>query len=178
MGRPPPSSVQRPRRPNLSSLQIPSRSLEDSLPSSTVLDIPSISSPSSTKPGLPPRPSSAKFKPSIRNLLPQRSFKTKILSQEVEKTVLISDAPPSEGSMDKPSTSRSFSLTKVFSSSSAKRINSLPFTPVANSSVQCLWDRNIDDCSNITKSEVHHHITRSFSVPVNAKTGSLRCYNP
>ncbi|KAJ4976524.1 hypothetical protein NE237_001630 [Protea cynaroides] len=168
------SSVQRPRKPNLSSLQIPARSLEDSLPSSTVLDIPSISSPSSTKPGLPPRPSSAKFKPSIRNLLPQRSFKTKILSQEGEKTVLISDAPPSEGSLDKPSTSRSFSLTKVFSSSSAKRTNSLPVTPVASSSVQCVWERNIDDCSNITKSEVHHHITRSFSVPVNAKTGSLR----
>ncbi|KAJ4976580.1 hypothetical protein NE237_001686 [Protea cynaroides] len=122
MGRPPPSSVQRPTRPNLSSLQIPAWSSEDSLPSSTVLDIPSISSPSSTKPGLPPRPSSAKFKPSIRNLLPQWSFKTKILSQEGEKTVLISDAPPSQGSLDKPSTSRSFSLTKVFFSSSSRML--------------------------------------------------------
>ncbi|XP_042518984.1 uncharacterized protein LOC122092765 isoform X2 [Macadamia integrifolia] len=168
------SSVQRPRKPNLSSLQIPARSLEDSLPSSTAIDIPSISSPSSTRPGLPPRPSSAKFKPSIRSLLSQRSFKTKNLFQEGEKTVLISDTPPSEESLDKPSTSRSFSLTKVFSSSSTKRTNSLPVTPVANSSVQSAWERNIDDCSNIIKPEVCHHITRSMSVPVNAKTRSLR----
>ncbi|XP_043689920.1 uncharacterized protein LOC122640743 [Telopea speciosissima] len=167
------SSVQRPRKPSLSSLQIPARSLEDSLPSSTAIDIPSISSPSSTRPGLPPRPSSAKFKPSIRNLLPQRSFKTKNLLQEGEKIVLISDTPPSEGSVDKPSTSRSFSLTKVFSSST-KRTNSLPVTPVANSNVQCSWERNLDNCSNITKSELCHHITRSMSVPVNAKTRTLR----
>ncbi|XP_042500693.1 probable E3 ubiquitin-protein ligase MARCHF10 isoform X2 [Macadamia integrifolia] len=158
-------SVQHSRRPNISSLQIPTRSLEDSLPISTEIDIPSTSSQSSTKSGLPPRSGTAKFKPSIRSLLPQRSTKNKGLSQ---------DTPPSEGSLDKPSTSKSFSLTKVFSLSSAKRTTSLPITPVVNSSAECRQERNLDDSLNITKSKVHRHITRSLSVPANSKTRSLR----
>ncbi|XP_043698735.1 probable E3 ubiquitin-protein ligase MARCHF10 isoform X2 [Telopea speciosissima] len=158
-------SVQHLTRPNLSSLQIPARSLEDSLPISTEIDIPSTLCQSSTKSGLPPRSSSAKFKPSIRGLLPQRSFKTKNLSQ---------DTSPSEGSLDKPSNSKSFFLTKVFSSPSIKSINSLPATPDVNSSADCVQERNLDDSLNITKSKVHPHITRSFSVPVNIKTRSLR----
>ncbi|KAJ4980554.1 hypothetical protein NE237_031391 [Protea cynaroides] len=167
------SSVQLLRQPNLSSLQIPARSLEDSLPSSTAIDIPYTSSPKSTKSLFPPRSSSAKFKPSIRSLLPQRSFKTKNLSQEGEKTVIVPEIAPPEGSLDKPSTSK-FSLTKIFSSSSTKRTNSLPTSPDVNSSAECVQERNLDDSSDITKSEVHHHVTRSFSAPVNTKTRCLR----
>lgn len=82
---------------------------------------------------LPPKPNSAKDKPSTRNLLPQQSFKTKNLPQECERTVLIiPGTPTSEGPQDRPSSSRSFSLTKVFSVS-AKRTHSLPVTPMANS---------------------------------------------
>ncbi|KAF8408764.1 hypothetical protein HHK36_004833 [Tetracentron sinense] len=168
------SSIQHSRRPNLSSLQIPTRSLENTLPSSSRIDIPSVSSPSSMRAGLPPRPNSAKFKP-YRNLLPQRSFKVKNLSHEGEKTVLIiPDTPPSEGPLDKPSTSRSFSLTKVFSSSSAKKTHSLPVTPVANSGPESVQEKNLDVQSHFSNSEVQQHITRSLSVPVNVKNRSLR----
>ncbi|KAJ6332271.1 hypothetical protein OIU76_010625 [Salix suchowensis] len=99
------------RRPNLSSLQIPARS--SSLGTEfTRIEI--TQSPSSAKPGLPPRPNSAKFKSTVKNLLPQRSLKSKILSEDGEKIVLIvPDTPPSDSPADKPSTSRSFSLNKV-----------------------------------------------------------------
>lgn len=114
-----------PRRPNLSSLEIPERSLEAALSDFTKIDIPS---PSSTRAGLPPRPSSAKLKSSVKNMLSQKSFRGKIPSQENEKTVLIiPDVPLS----DKPSTSRSFSLNKLLFSPSTKLVHSLPVTPTA-----------------------------------------------
>ncbi|OVA14985.1 zinc finger protein [Macleaya cordata] len=168
------SPDQHPRRPNLSSLQIPERSIEHALLSSTRIDILS-ASPSSTRSGLPPRPSSAKYKTSVKNLLPQRSFRTKNLSQEGEKTVLlIPEAQLSEGPVEKPSTSRSFSLTKVFSSSMAKGANSLPVTPVASSGVESIQGRHLQNQSDFSKPADQKHITRSLSVPVNVKTTSLR----
>ncbi|KAA8524128.1 hypothetical protein F0562_010441 [Nyssa sinensis] len=161
------------RRPNLSSLEIPARSMENTLSNFTRIDIPSVPSPSpsSTRAGLPPRPNSAKVRSSMRNLLPQRSFRGKNLSQDGEKTVLIiPDTPLS----DKPSTSRSFSLNKVFFSLSTKSVHSLPITPVANSSPESVQERNLDDNSEISKAEGQQLMTRSFSVPVNVKTRSLR----
>ncbi|KAG6744596.1 hypothetical protein POTOM_051232 [Populus tomentosa] len=96
------------RKPSLSSLEIPARSLETEF---TKIEI--AQSPSSAKPGLPPRPSSAKFKSTVKSLLPQRSLKAKNLIQDGEKTVLIvPDTPPSDSPAAKPSTSRSFSLNK------------------------------------------------------------------
>lgn len=126
------SSMQHPRRPNLTTLLIPSRSMESPTPSSTRINITTVSSPNSTRAGLPPRPSPAKSRTlSMKNLLPQRSFKNKSVIPEGEKAVLITPGTPLSGE-DKPSTSsKSFSLSKVFSSS--KRTNSLPVTPVANS---------------------------------------------
>uniref|UniRef100_A0A5B7AVX0 RING-CH-type domain-containing protein n=1 Tax=Davidia involucrata TaxID=16924 RepID=A0A5B7AVX0_DAVIN len=159
------------RRPNLSSLEIPARSVENTLSNFTRIDIPSVPSPSSTRAGLPPRPSSAKFKSSVRNLLPQRSFRGKNLSQDGEKTVLIIPDTPL---LDKPSTSRSFSLNKVFFSFSTKSAHSLPVTPVANSSPESVQERNLDVHSEFSKPEGQQHITRSFSVPVNVKSRSLR----
>lgn len=166
------SLVQQSRRPNLSSLQIPERVLESTFSS----NITSTQSPTSTKAGLPPRPSSAKFKSSMRNLLPQKSFKVKNSYQDGEKTVLIiPDTMPSESSLEKkPSTSRSFSLNKVFFSSSTKSTHSLPVTPIANSGQEIALERNLDRLSNSSDLQVQKHITRSFSVPVDVKVGSLR----
>ncbi|KAJ8642123.1 hypothetical protein MRB53_018817 [Persea americana] len=167
-------SVPLPRRPNLSSLQIPSRSMENPCPSSTRINIPSTASPSATRAGLPPKPTSAKGKPSTRNLLPQRSFRTKNLPPECERTVLIiPGTPTSEEPQDRPFSSRSFSLTKVFSVS-AKRTHSLPVTPMANSGPQPVLEQDMVGHSDSDKPEVHHHIRRSLSVPVIVKTGSLR----
>ncbi|XP_020241405.1 uncharacterized protein LOC109819867 isoform X3 [Asparagus officinalis] len=162
------------RRPNLSSLQIPTRSLENALPSS--------SSTRAGPSGLPPRPNSTKTKSSTKNLLPQRSFKTKSSSiPEGDRTILLFPGiPSSEGQRDKPSISRQFSFSKVFSSVSglsAKRTHSLPTTPIANSGaalVDSTHDRHVIDMPNLDKQQVHTHISRSFSVPGNVKGKRLQ----
>ncbi|KAK2982152.1 hypothetical protein RJ640_028723 [Escallonia rubra] len=158
---------QQSRRPNLSTLQIPTRSLENTLSNFTRVDIPS---PSSTRAGLPPRPHSAKFKSSMRNLLPQRSFRAKLPSQDGEKTVLIPDTPLSA----KPSTSRSFSLNKILFASSTKSASSLPVTPLANSGPDSEQGRHLVCHSDSPKPEGQQHMTRSLSVPVTVKVRSLR----
>eukprot|EP00258_Populus_trichocarpa_P043920 XP_024459939.1 uncharacterized protein LOC7495647 [Populus trichocarpa] len=157
------------RKPNLSSLQIPARSssLEAEF---TRIEI--TQCPSPAKPGLPPRPNSAKFKSTVKNLPPQRSLKAKALSEDGEKTVLIvPDTPPSDSPAARPSTSRSFSLNKVLFP--LKPANSLPVTPCGNSDPEAVLERNINSYSD-DKVEVRHHIKRSLSVPVNIKTRSLR----
>ncbi|KAJ0028127.1 hypothetical protein Pint_35894 [Pistacia integerrima] len=162
--------VQQSKRPKLSTLQIPVRSLDGSFGEFPTVDISSVSSPSSSRAALPPRPSSAKLKSSVRNLLPQRNFRTKNLFQDGEKTVLI--IPDSPSSVDKPSTSTSFSLSKVFFSSSSKAAHSLPATPIAKS--ESVQEPHLAVQSDISKSEVRQHMTRSLSVPVNTKVRSLR----
>lgn len=165
------------RRPNLSHLQIPTRSLEDALSTTTSIDILTLSSPASTRPGLPPRPCSTGFRSSMRNMLPQRSFCSKPLSHDGEKTFLIfSNAPKSEFPVDKPSTSRSFSLNKVFSSPSTKRACSLPVTPIANSDSKSAREEDANPINhhNGSDQEAQIHMKRSISVPVNVKNASLR----
>ncbi|KAK9088553.1 hypothetical protein Scep_027635 [Stephania cephalantha] len=165
--------VQLSRRPNLTTLQIPKRNLENAVSTSTRIDVPLVSSPSSAKAGLPPRPSSAKLLPLVKNLLPQRSLKVKSVSQDGEKTVLLIPETPSVVPADKPSTSRSYSLKKVFSSS-AKSMHSLPVTPVANLVSESIPDKHLENQPDPSKAEVQKHMKRSFSVPVNVRIKSLR----
>lgn len=128
------------------------------------------SSPSSSRAGLPPRPHSAKFRSSMRNLLPQRSVRAKCSSQDGEKEVLIvPDTPPSDGplnkcSPNKPSTSRSFSLNKVFSPSSARAPHSLPVTPSSNLAPGSVQEIHMDNHSNgpVTVSVIEFHMDRYF----------------
>lgn len=127
-----------PRRPNLPSLEIPVRSLETALSDIMRIDIPS---PTSTRAGLPPRPNSAKLKSSVKNMLSQKSFRGKNLSQEAEKTVLIVPHTPLS---DKPSTSRSFSLNKILFSPSTKSVHSLPVTPMANADPNPSQENHVD----------------------------------
>ncbi|KAL3619580.1 hypothetical protein CASFOL_034492 [Castilleja foliolosa] len=161
------ATLMHPRRPNLSSLEIPMRSLERVLSDFTTID--NAPSPNSTRSGLPPRPTSAKLKSSVKNLLPQKSVRGKNPSQEAEKTVLII----TETSLsDKPSTSRSFSLNKILFSKSA---HSLPITPMAtNADPKPSQEIHVDHQSLTPQTEVKQYMTRSFSVPVNVKTRSLR----
>ncbi|KAG6406829.1 hypothetical protein SASPL_134440 [Salvia splendens] len=157
-----------PRRPNLSSLEIPERSLDAALSDFTRIDIPS---PSSTRAGLPPRPSSAKLKSSVMNMLSQKSFRGKIPSQDTEKIgLIIPDVPLS----DKPSTSRSFSLNKLLFSSSTKSVHSLPVTPTAVADPKPSVESHADLQSKTLQPEAKKFMKRSFSVPVNVKTRSLR----
>ncbi|ESW17968.1 hypothetical protein PHAVU_006G002500 [Phaseolus vulgaris] len=173
------------RRPHLSSLQIPARSVENALSSFTKTDGPTlISSPGSGR-GLPPRPNSARVKSTMKSLLSERSFKAKNGSQDSERTVLIvpdnlpSDCPvdkpsTSKPSTSKPSTSRSLSLNKILFSSSTKATHSLPVTPTANSGAEIVQGRHLGCDSDSSKMEVNQHITRSVSVPVNIKAANLR----
>ncbi|XP_009771006.1 uncharacterized protein [Nicotiana sylvestris] len=155
------------RRPNLSSLQIPTRSLENALSSFTRIDVPS---PNSARSGLPPRPHSAKFMSSMKNLIPQKSTRTKNVTHDGEKTVLIiPDTPLS----DKPSTSRSFSLNKVLFSSMTRSIRSLPETPMGTV-VKPAEDNHLDTQLELIKPEAQQHMKRSFSVPIHVKSRSLR----
>lgn len=129
------------RRPNLSSLQVPTRSLEYTLQSSSLAR----AGPA----GLPPRPNSTRTR-SSKSLLPQRSLKTKSSSiPEGDRTILlIPGTPTSEGHHGKPYISRQFSLSKVLSSISTKRTHSLPSTPIGNSgsaSANAVQDRHVVD---------------------------------
>lgn len=123
------------------------------------IDIPSHGpSPSSTGAGLPPRPNSAKLMLSGRNLLPKGSFRAKYLSQSGEKTVLdIPDTPM----LDKPSTSMTCSLSKVFSSSK-KSAQSLPVSPVANLGPQSAMETDLDGHSEISVSVFRSYHTLRF----------------
>lgn len=136
-------SGQHSRRPNLS-LQIPTRAFDDRIPTSTRINI--SPSPSSARTGLPPRPNSTRTKSSIRGIIPQRSFKTKSSIQDGDQTILlIPSTPSSSGQQAKPTTSRSFSFTKVISSLSAKRTHSLPVTPVAASEPTSFKESHADN---------------------------------
>uniref|UniRef100_A0A0D9VCJ8 RING-CH-type domain-containing protein n=1 Tax=Leersia perrieri TaxID=77586 RepID=A0A0D9VCJ8_9ORYZ len=139
-------SCQNSRRPNLS-LQIPNRALDDVVPTSTRINI--LPSPGSARSGLPPRPNSTRAKSSTRGIIPQRSFKAK------------------------PTTSRSFSFTKVISSLSAKRTHSLPVTPVATSGPSS-HEVHADNLPSSVKNEVETQIRRSLSAPGNHKSKDLR----
>lgn len=165
------------RRPNISSLQIPARTLENPLPTSSRTTISSLPSPSSTRSGLPPRPTPTRSKSNTKNLLPQRSLKSKSSSttDQGDRTgLLIPGTPSSEGQQEKPSTSKSFSLTKVLSSISAKRTSSLPSTPIGELAATSAQESHAIDLTTSNKQEAHTHMTRSFSVPGNVKGRRLQ----
>uniref|UniRef100_A0ACD5UI57 Uncharacterized protein n=1 Tax=Avena sativa TaxID=4498 RepID=A0ACD5UI57_AVESA len=158
------------RRPNLS-LQIPIRTLDNHVPTSTRINI--SASPSSTRAGLPPRPNSARPKSSIKNTIPQQSFRLRNSAQEGDRTILLVPGTGSEGPQDNP-TPRSFSFRKVINSLSAKRTYSLPVTPVATSDKASPPGIQIDNQPTTTQPEVQAQIRRSLSVPGNRKNRSLR----
>ncbi|CAM0909394.1 unnamed protein product [Alopecurus aequalis] len=158
------------RRPNLS-LQIPLRTLDHHMPTSTRINI--SASPSSTRAGLPPRPNSARPKSSIKNTIPQQSFRLRNSEQEGDRTILLAPGTGSEGSQDNP-TPRSFSFRKVINSLSAKRTYSLPVTPVGTSDKVCPPGIQIDKQPSTSQPEVQAQIRRSLSVPGNRKNRSLR----
>ncbi|KAK7386077.1 hypothetical protein VNO78_32159 [Psophocarpus tetragonolobus] len=170
------SRIPQSRRPNLSSLQIPAWSLEIALSTFAKTDGPSVSqsNPGSTR-GLPPMPNSAKVRSSMRNLLPQRTFKTNSCSQDIERTgLIVPNTPSSDAPLDKPSTSTHPSLNNKVVSPSIKVAHSLPVTPFETSAAKNVHGRHLQCDSGSNTMEVHQHMTRSFSVPVNGKATNFR----
>ena len=87
----------------------------------------------------------------------------KNLSQDAERTVLIiPDTPSSDGSRERPTTTRSFSLNKVFFSSLNKVTSSLPVTPMANLGPESVPDRQLESHSEFAVSDprlfLSHHL--------------------
>jgi len=161
-----------PRRPNLS-LQIPARTLGSSMPTSTRINIQA--SPSSTRTGLPPRPNSTRTKSSIKNTVPQHSFRARSSSPEGDQVILINPGTPSEGQHDNPNAPRSFSFRKVINSLAAKRTNSLPVTPLGTTVKVSYQGDQIDNLPTTSENqEVQAKTWRSLSVPGNRKNRSLR----
>ncbi|CAL5040001.1 unnamed protein product [Urochloa decumbens] len=160
------------RRPNLS-LQIPARTLDTAIPTSTRINI--SSSPSSTRAGLPPRPNSTRTKSSIKNIIPQNSFRSRSSTQDGDRVILLNPGTSSEGQQDNPSTARSFSFRKVINSLSAKRTHSLPVTPVGTTDKVSSPANNLESLPTISQNrEAEAKIKRSLSVPGNRKNRSLR----
>eukprot|EP00256_Glycine_max_P066719 XP_025981314.1 uncharacterized protein LOC100798208 isoform X5 [Glycine max] len=111
----------------------------------------------------------------MRGLLPQRSFKINACSQDIERTgLIVPNTPPSDAPLDKPSTSTSLSLNNRVISPSTKVSHSLPVTPFATSSAENEHGRHLGRDSDLSTMEVHQHMTRSFSVPVDGKATNLR----
>lgn len=150
------------KRPNLI-VEIPSRSLDDSIPSGL-------------KVNLPPTPGSTKR--TKRALIPRPSFKNRASTSEGEKTVLLTpmasseSPPPYEG--DRISrTQRSFSLTKMFVPLSAKRTSSMPVSPHTDlclSAPESTHGEHMVETRASTKPVDQGKIFRSKSMPLNNKT--------
>ncbi|ERN15969.1 uncharacterized protein LOC18444265 isoform X1 [Amborella trichopoda] len=163
-------SVHQRRKPNLL-LEIPPRSLEGGSSSGSVrINMPPTPSPTYARVSLSPSTSLPKGKSSIRNILPWPSFKSRGIAFDNERA----STPPSALPREKSLVRRSFSLTKMFLPSPAKRTSSLPVTPVGDPNSESVRGRSdIDQCSPITPG-VQKHMPRSLSVPVIIKARSLK----
>ncbi|KAF3455007.1 hypothetical protein FNV43_RR05455 [Rhamnella rubrinervis] len=120
-----------------------------------------------------PGPSSSKGKSSIRGLFPKLSFKYRT-SSDVEKADNLASEGSATGTREKPTISRSLSLTKLFTPR-MKRTSSLPVTPVLLSNPESTRGVSTDGTINPAKKEAQNRqISRSLSVPVNNKEKTMR----
>ncbi|XP_057830312.2 uncharacterized protein LOC131041291 [Cryptomeria japonica] len=157
-------------RPNIS-VQIPSRSSDDSNLSPAKVNLP-------TTPG-----SSKGNKASIRSLIPRPSFKSRVPPAESEKAVLLTPGVSSKsllshGGDQTPCALRSFSLTKVLAPLAAKRTSSLPVTPIADltqTSSASVHGVHAVQPGALARAVDRGNFSRSLSMPLNNnKTGNLR----
>ncbi|KAK6943784.1 Zinc finger, RING-CH-type [Dillenia turbinata] len=112
--------------------------------------------------------SSHRGKLSIRGLIPKLSFKNRTTTSETERAAIIALGASSAGAQQKPTITRTLSLSKLFTPR-VKRTSSLPVTPIVHSNLESVHGGN-----DSVKGETQHHIHRSQSVPVLNKDGSSR----
>ncbi|GAV66391.1 RRM_1 domain-containing protein/zf-CCCH domain-containing protein/tRNA_U5-meth_tr domain-containing protein/RINGv domain-containing protein/Methyltransf_31 domain-containing protein [Cephalotus follicularis] len=171
-------------------LEIPSRSLEDSTQDSIIIKMPPTPSatpkrvnfiltpsPADARTSGSPGPSSSRGKSSLKSLLPKLSFKNRSSRSDIEKATNLALETPTTVSREKPSISRSLSLTKIFTPR-MHRTSSLPVTPIAHSNPESAHGGSIVGPLNLSRKGAQRQISRSLSVPVpnpvNNKEGSLR----
>ncbi|CAJ1979311.1 unnamed protein product [Sphenostylis stenocarpa] len=116
-----------------------------------------------------PGPSTSRGKSTIRSLLPKLSFRYR--TADIEKANTASLEVSSSGIGEKPSISRSLSLTKIFTPR-IKRTSSLPFDEIRQSNNESSHGGCVGGPQN--KKEAKRKIARSLSVPANNKDKSLR----
>ncbi|KGN64734.1 uncharacterized protein LOC101213858 [Cucumis sativus] len=119
-----------------------------------------------------PGPSSSRGKSSIRSLFPKLSFIHRS-SSDVEKVANLALEGSSNGAQEKPSISRSLSLSKIFTPR-IKRTSSLPVTPIIHSNPESAHGGTRGGATNVIGKGAQRQIARSLSVPVNDKESSLR----
>ncbi|KVI09361.1 Zinc finger, RING-CH-type [Cynara cardunculus var. scolymus] len=170
------------RKPNLF-LEIPSRSIQPSSSEEFVLiKMPQTPTPTPKKVNfnLTPCPSEVRSpvtntprtKSLKKSLLPKLSFKNRNSVSDTEKAVVNTiPAAPSSLPQEKPSISRSWSFTKIFTPRS-KRPSSLPATPVGHS------DPGLGSGSSRgslnAEAKVQGQMARSHSVPNLNKEASIK----
>ncbi|KAK8550940.1 hypothetical protein V6N12_039618 [Hibiscus sabdariffa] len=173
------------RRNNLS-LEIPSRTFRDSSQESVVIKMPPTPSPTPRKVNFlltpspsdartsgSPGPCSSRGKSSLKSLLPKLSFKQRNANLDIEKAAAIALASSSTLQREKPSISRTLSISKIFTPR-MKRTSSLPVTRNTNSNLEPASSGSIGSSVNSNKKGKVLQISRSFSVPVDDKEGKLR----
>ncbi|XP_007016719.2 PREDICTED: uncharacterized protein LOC18590865 isoform X1 [Theobroma cacao] len=173
-------------------LEIPSRTLEDSSQESVVIKMPPAPSltprkvnflltpsPSDARISGSPGPSSSRGKSSLKSLLPKLSFKHRSINLDIEKAANFAPESSSTSLREKPSISRTLSLTKIFTPR-INRTSSLPVTHIAQSNLESAGSGSLGSSVNSSLSVSLQRkgnvlqISRSLSVPVNDKEGNLR----
>jgi hypothetical protein len=168
-------------------LDIPKRTIEDSVENFVRINMPPTPSPTHKKVNFSPlpspnypmfytqsSPSPSRGKPSIISLLPKLSFKFKNSTSDIEKAVMLAigdSLPP--GSRTKTQIPRTLSLTSLFALK-AKSSSSLPATPIAHSNPESTHGGGSIDAVNASISWSHLPIPRSHSVPVLNKDVNIR----
>ncbi|KAI3461441.1 hypothetical protein Pfo_018104 [Paulownia fortunei] len=129
-------------------------------------------SPSDSRLNGSPGPSSTRGKSSIRNILPKLNFKHRSSNSDTEKAANNDSVSSTMVTQDKPSMSRSWSLSKIFTPR-MKRTSSLPVTPIANSNPDSARGGSIN-CRLTLDTKGVRRISRSLSVPVINKEKGIR----
>ncbi|KAL5765815.1 hypothetical protein ACOSP7_016432 [Xanthoceras sorbifolium] len=167
-------------------LEIPSRTVKDSSQDSVIIKMPPTPSPTPTprrvnflltpssadgRTSGSPVSSTSRGKSSLKGILPKLNFKYRSSNTDIEKAA--NQAPEGCQPREKPSISRSLSLTKIFTPR-MKRTSSLPVTPIVNSSLEPTSSGSFGGSTNSIKKGEQKQICRSLSVPVIDKEKSIR----
>ncbi|XP_028072558.1 probable E3 ubiquitin-protein ligase MARCH10 [Camellia sinensis] len=122
-------------------------------------------SPSDARISGSPGLSSCRSKSSIKNLLPKLSFKHRSSQSDAETAANLAVEAVSPMQQEKPSISRSWSLTKMFTPR-IKRTSSLPVTPIGHSNAESVCGGNLGGLVIADTKGAQRSISRSLSVPV------------
>ncbi|WJX44180.1 hypothetical protein P8452_31190 [Trifolium repens] len=122
----------------------------------------SVDAPTNNSPGS----GSSKGKSTIRNLLPKLSFRYRTPAADTEKANTPTLDVSSSGHREKPSISRSLSLSKIFTPR-MKRTSSLPLEEIGHSNPESTHGGNGSVGGSLSKKETRQKIARSLSMPAN-----------